>query len=91
MRPRIHQIILPLMKITYATRSLFIRTEASSVQEILETYTTLKLPSVVSNDIKAFDPTHAYIMQLLFHYIVVQLCNETLSETIPPSLKTKVL
>ena len=50
---RIHQIILPLMKITYATRSLFIRTQASSVQEIVETYTALKLPSVVSVHIKA--------------------------------------
>lgn len=46
-KPR-NQIILPLMKVTYVTRSLYIRTEASSVQEILGTYAALKLPSVVS-------------------------------------------
>ena len=46
-KPR-NQIILPLMKVTYVTRSLYIRTEASSVKEILGTYAALKLPSVVS-------------------------------------------
>ena len=43
-KPR-NQIILPLMKVTYVTQSLYIRTEASSVKEILETYAALKLLS----------------------------------------------
>ena len=46
-KPR-DRVLLPLMKVTFQNRLLYIRNDATSVKEIIEKYPCFKCPSIVS-------------------------------------------